>query len=333
MHEPPYPTGPGSPGPPPPGPGYPTPWPGNQSPQPAPRPVVAPDALISPDYSGWWRRGLMIVKAGWRQLLLLQLIVAIVTFALRASTSVALRARPATTADPFDPFGGPNLGGLLTITGVVTVGPLIAAFVSTLTTLASLRLSLAIAAGHPPRIGDALRFAARRAFPLIGWGLLAGLIILAGVCACVLPAFYLAAVFVTLPAVVAFERGNAIGRCFQLFHRSFGAATARTATILVITIAGAVVGWAIAVSINSALTPAGATGTRTAGTASLLALSLIGLAVSTVLSAGLRVLVDPLILTTYADLRARVEPFSTAALVYATSPAQALDTNPPQGWR
>ncbi|HEX8628415.1 MAG TPA: hypothetical protein VF755_09625, partial [Catenuloplanes sp.] len=34
------------------------------------------DPLISPDYAGWWARSMTILRAGWRPLLLLQLVTA-----------------------------------------------------------------------------------------------------------------------------------------------------------------------------------------------------------------------------------------------------------------
>jgi hypothetical protein len=298
---------------PPPGQWQPAPPPGQLiGPGPGGRPPVVADTLVSENYSGWWLRGLAIVQAGWKQLLLVQLIAAVVAFAVRAAVSVAVVRNTNAPArlDPNDPFAAsPTIGNVFSGIGLLATGQVLATLVTVLATLASLRIGLTVVAGGRPALGDMFRFAAMRTLPLIGWSLVAGLTIALGVCLCVVPGFYLAGVFMVLPAVVAFERGNAIGRCFTLFHGSAGVAIARVATIFGLTLAGFAVAWAITAGINALADDAAAAGTVTG--------AVTAAAISTVIIAAVRVLVDPLILTTYADLRARVEPFSVTALVQA----------------
>jgi hypothetical protein len=147
---------------------------------------------------------------------------------------------------------------------------------------------------------------------LIGWGLVAGFIVTLGVCACVLPAVYLYAVFTLLPVVVAVERSNAIRRCFQLFHHDLGAAAARIATILAVT-AGVGLATSIVNSIVNAATglttsPFGVPGpaySQDPGTVVIAAVA--SSLVSAVLAGAVAVLTAPMTLTAYADLRARRE--------------------------
>src|SRR6266508_2332879 len=214
MYEPPYPQGPGQPGapmpggqppdgqwqppgpwPPPPGGWHPSPppspplGPGQPAPQPPTQPAVVADTLVSPTYGGWWLRGLAIVQAGWKQLVLIQLIAAAVAFATRAAAAVVVvnRANDVPTIDPENPFAGPSFGSAFGGLGLIFTGLVLSALVTILATLANLRLGLTIAGGGRPQLGDMFRFAAMRTLPVIGWGLLAGLIITAGVWACVVP--------------------------------------------------------------------------------------------------------------------------------------------------
>ena len=87
------------------------------------------------------------------------------------------------------------------------------------------------------QVVPALKGAARRLFPLIGWGVLAGMLTLVAFLACGLPAFYVAAATAVLAAVVTFGRGGVIARCFRLFHGDLGSSVARIATMAAIAIA------------------------------------------------------------------------------------------------
>jgi hypothetical protein len=164
------------------------------------------------------------------------------------------------------------------------------------------------ATGGQPELASCLAGAARRLFPLIGWGMLAGLILIGGFCACILPGIYFAAVFTIIAPVVAVERGGIISRCFKLFNRDLGASLARVATIGGIALGGGLLA-AVPGAIGGAITdPASAT------TPALVVSELIGVAVSVAISGVLRVLTDPLTVAAYADMRARVEPLSSAVI-------------------
>lgn len=300
----PMPPGPeGEPSPPP----YVAPWVPPQAPPWGPA-AYPQDPLISPDYSGWWRRGVAIAKLVWRQILVLQAIVGVFTFALQtvagAWQSFALRDMERATAAGRDPEFGTFLAG----TGLVLLGSMAVALMAMVATLAAVRIVVQAANGGQPDLGAAVAGAVRRLFPMMGWGLLAGLIVLVGFCACIVPGLYFAAVFFVLAPVVAVERGNAIGRCFKLFHGDLGAALARIATIFGITIGVSVVAGVIGAVGGFVAPPA------TASTGALIATAAITAAVGAVIGGALRILTDPLTVAAYADMRARVEPLSSAML-------------------
>jgi hypothetical protein len=77
------------------------------------------------------------------------------------------------------------------------------------------------AAGRPTTAAHGLRFAAQRALPLMGWWLLAGILIGIGMIMLLVPGLYLMVLFyASLLAVVVVER-QGIGRCLELSSRRF----------------------------------------------------------------------------------------------------------------
>jgi len=105
------------------------------------------------------------------------------------------------------------------------------------------------ASGQEVGAGPALTFAAGRALPLLGWGLLAGLLVALGLILLVIPGLYLIVVFAaSLTGVIMFERAG-IGRSFQLVNPAFGQTLGRLLTFVL----AALVYSAIAGAIVSAL--------------------------------------------------------------------------------
>jgi hypothetical protein len=268
----------------------------------------AGDPLVSPDYSGWWQRTVGIVKAAWKPLLILQAIGAVVALIVRgpAAAYQAVANHDMTAARTAGTTL--NFGPLFASLGLTAVGVVLTLLVGALVTLASVWVVVNTALGRTTAVGDALSRGLRRLGPLIGWQLLASLIILAGVCACVLPAVYFAAVFAVLPAVVAIERGvNPISRCFKLFHGNLGTSVSRIATIFGIFIAGGIVAAIITVPLNIA--------SAGSGTGALVTAGFITTVVGVIVSAVLGVLSAPMTVTAYADIRSRIEPVSTPQIV------------------
>jgi hypothetical protein len=270
------------------------------------------DPLISPDYNGWWTRAIEIVKRAWKPLAGLQAIGLLIALAIQAPVAayVALRSEEveAILANPEQQQEMPDLTPLLAVLGFTLLLALLGLIAAAIITVASVHIGVSSAVGAPVQFGEALKLAGRRVFPLLGWQLLAIPIYVVAVCLCVLPVFYIAAVFTVLPAVVAIERTNAIGRCFTLFHRNLGPSAARTATII---------GISIGVSVLAAIFGSvfDAVGRQAAdGTSGVVIGSVIGSFFAAVLSGALAVLLAPLTLTAYADMRARVEPLNSAVI-------------------
>ena len=262
------------------------------------------DPLISPDAGGWWRRSMAIVKAGWTNLAAIQAIGAVATVTVQVPLQLFLAGQrsgllPTAPTDGAAP-ATPNFSALLAFLGLTLAIAFAAVVVGAVVTIATIHVGVTIAAGGQPRLGPALLAAARRAFPLLGWQLVAGLIMVAGLCACILPFFYLLAVFTLLPAVVAFERTNPISRCFRLFHGSLGPAVGRIAAILGIGLGAGILGSILSGAVGAAggLAPTSAT------TSASVAATVVSTLVSAVIAGGAAVLTGPLTLAAYADLRA-----------------------------
>ncbi|MGE5156132.1 MAG: hypothetical protein ACM3JP_01375 [Betaproteobacteria bacterium] len=292
------------------------------------QPPPPPDPLISPDYSGWWDRGVTIVKRGWRQLVTLQVIglvlaviiqtpvgvyAALARNDLSASLSTTTGANPATPAD---------LGPLLVLIGISLLTTLVAIIVTSIVTLATVRVGVCAAIGTPITTSEALTLAVRRVFPLIGWQLLALPIYLAGVCACGVGVLYVAAVLLVLPVVVAVERRNAIGRCFALFNRNFGASLARVATIAGLSIGAAIVSAVVGAILSTA------THASVPGDSGLIASSIISTVIAAIIGGAVAVFIAPLTLTAYADMRARYEQITTPTIAWELG----IQPPPDQPW-
>jgi hypothetical protein len=271
------------------------------------------DPLISADYAGWWQKNKNLFQGYWRQLALLQGVGAVAALVLRVPAALvqAIQTRGLRDAGQLDSaeIRHAVVSALPALT-VGILGSILAGLVLALISLAGMRLLVTGVTGGQPSIPDALRGALGRLFPLVGWSLLAGLILLVGFCACFVPALYFAAVFAVLPAVVLFERGGVIVRCFKLFHGDFGSSIARVATVIGIAIAVSLVSSSVATIVDTVARA------WSAGTGGLVSGTVIGTLFQVAITAALGVLLTPLVLTTYADERARLEPLHTGILAH-----------------
>ncbi|MEU7907700.1 hypothetical protein [Actinoplanes sp. NPDC049118] len=287
-------------------------YPGSQPAYGAP-PFDPSDPLVSADYAGWWRRGFAVVRRGWRPLALVQAVTAIPALALLIPIGLYEQLAAARSAD--DPFADTfEFGRFLTVIGTAGLAAGLAGLIYAIGTLVSARLVVTIATGGEVRVGRAVRAVLPRVPALIGWSLLAGLIAVAAVFACILPAFYVGAVFVLLPVVVLFEPGNAISRCFRLFNHDFGASVGRIATIVGLSVGGTLLFGAASVVVTMLATGSAFVDPTTADTGAIVASSLLDTVFEGVATLIVGVVVTPLTVAAYADLRARLEPFTTAYL-------------------
>ncbi|XVV13805.1 hypothetical protein ACQP2X_05455 [Actinoplanes sp. CA-131856] len=246
------------------------------------------DPLVSGDYSGWWQRGIFLLRTLWKPMALVQLIGNGPLLVLGGVAAV-----PVTYNGFSDQEWIENPAAALSVIIPII---LIAVLVALIVQLATVEIAVQHVTGRTVSVGDALRTGLRRLPAFIGWGIPAGLLIALGSVFCLLPGIYVAAVMVTLPVIILAERGRVIGRAFDLFHADFGASAGRVATLfgvqLVLGVAEGIVG------VIAGLDPTGVT----------------GIAVSVAFAIGTGVFLAPFLLTTYADLRARREPFTTAQL-------------------
>jgi hypothetical protein len=259
------------------------------------------DPLVSSDFSGWWNKSFRLLRGAWRPIVVLQAISAIpqIVFLVQLDTRTndlvtAINNNPEPTVDDLVALFDPYVSLILPF--------LIALVVGMITGLASMQLMVQQATGQPLSIAKALQAALRRVPAMIGWGIPASLMVGVGLLFCALPGIYLLFVFSVLSAVIMLERGNAISRVFALFHADFGASLAR------VVVAGAVSFGlnTVANIITSPIAAAAGPSTTT---------SIVTQTISGVIALIGGTLTIAMLLTAYADMRARHEPFSTAYLI------------------
>ena len=149
-----------------------------------------------------------MLTRSWQPLLVIQ--IATVVPGMIVAAIVAGAAASQSTAVS---IGGALLG---------LVGGLIVFVVALLAQAASVYVVGKQASGEEVGAGPALSFAAGRALPLLGWGILAAILIGVGFILLVIPGIYLMVVFAaSLTGVIMFERAG-IGRTFSLVNPAFG---------------------------------------------------------------------------------------------------------------
>jgi hypothetical protein len=181
----------------------------------APAPIA--DPLVAADFSDWWAKVLAVLKRSWQPLLLIQIATALPALIVGALIAVIVAAGGG--------WVGVAIGGGLSLILVVAV--------SLLAQGASVYVVTRQAAEQPVGAGEALSFAASRALPLLGWGLLAGILVFIGFLLLVIPGIYLSVVFVAaLTGVIMYERAG-IGRTFELVNRQFWGTFGRLITFAI----------------------------------------------------------------------------------------------------
>lgn len=335
-----FPTPPGAGAP----PGYSAPPPGYGVPPGYPIPPGTPppgfqaemtDPLVSVDFAGWWSRGFALLKAVWRPVALVQLAwvtpVLIVMIAVQLSFMDQLndaaasmdRLNDAAASTQRGVTGNIDLGDVFIPFLVLIPALLVAGLGGLVASGATYQLMIQKVTGQPVSIGAALTASLRRVPALLGWGILAGFAVMLGFICCILPGFYVAAVVSILTAVVMVERGVGLGRCFQLFNTDLGTSISRIATI-----AGLGFGVNVVSSIVTSIVAAisGGTGGFFAQGQVTAASIILQAAVTCLFSVVTGTLFPPLLLTAYADMRARTEPFSTAYLLPTATTAPTSPT-------
>jgi hypothetical protein len=293
-------------------------WSAAGQPQPYPYPYPQPmgfdpaDPLISNDFNGWWQRGSRLVKAAWRPLAVIQAIVAVPALMLLLPAMVifqdrqreALASLEAAVAADTRPDFSQFFAGLPILLPAAALAGLVYVFGQ----LASQQVVVFIATGRTGGlVGPAFLAALKRLPAVIGWYLLTIPVLIVALVLCFFPVIYVGAVLMVLPVVVLLERGNGIGRCFQLFHARIGVSVSRIAAIIGLSFAGGLLLTLLSTIVD--VTIGGSYGTPNT-TATV---------INAVLQGGYYfvsyLVLAPLLVTAYADMRARYEPFTTAYLV------------------
>ncbi|MGQ0479444.1 MAG: hypothetical protein ACT4O0_00205 [Pseudonocardia sp.] len=173
------------------------------------------DHLVPADLGGWFQKIIGVVQRSLVPLLIIQgglAVLSILFNIIIGGSSEDFAASAAADPTAVDPTA---VGGFF---GTLLVGAVLLIVVSVIAGAASMHIALEDAAGGQSSIGRGFSFAAGRALPLIGWTLLAGLMMTIGFILLILPGLYLAIVFsASLLGVVVIERGG-IGRTFALVN-------------------------------------------------------------------------------------------------------------------
>lgn len=178
-------------------------------------PALPPnDPLVPANIGGWFNRIVGVIRRSLATLLVIQFGATLVGAAL-GITALQLTIRWTVSGSSAGPAVGLFLSTLLLmVAGVFAQG-------------VSVYVAIRDAAGEPISVGSTLRFAADRVLPLLGWGIVAGVMTVIGFVVFILPGVYLAIVFsATLEGVVIVER-RSIGRCFKLVKARFWPTAAR----------------------------------------------------------------------------------------------------------
>jgi hypothetical protein len=260
------------------------------------------DPLVtSPDegFNGWFRRLFATLRRSWKSLVL----IALTTYALPVavvSGFLALASRNLVVAPAGDTTRTSiNMGlfGMLVVAGLGAVA--VTSFLSAVANAAAVWSVTREAAGQPAPLGAALGFGFRKGLRLWGWSLLYSLMILAGVCACILPGLYFAlAGCLYIPLALYIRGSNPIGLSFSMVNKSLWPSLGRMA-LLVLMVYGVQLVLSIPVQVIQA-------NSATAGLVASLAVQVVTAPLALALTLGSVLL--------FAELWARQVPTTTANL-------------------
>jgi hypothetical protein len=149
--------------------------------------------------------------------------------------------------------------------------------------------------------GDGLRFAMSRIWPMLGWGLVTGLLTAVGFVLCIAPGIWLGVVFFSgVTGVIAFERGHAFERSFALIKGQWWSMFGRAAMM-------SVLWWGVSFVIGLLTIAIFGTSIGDRSTAAIIASQII----TTVIGLPLAMLLSIAAVIAYAELRSK-ERFTTA---------------------
>jgi hypothetical protein len=280
------------------------------------------DPLVNPPgagVNGWFQRIGGVFKRSWKSLavifaiteLLPAVVLAVAAVLLSASLLIPFQKEIVDASnDQRDPNFDFAFGSVFGFIGIVFVLVFVLLFLQMAGYAAATFVATREAAGLPTTVGEALSYGFRRCFGLTGWNFLAGLLVLAGAIACILPAFYVIAATALVGPLYLFERGRGgqgpISRSFSIFHQNLGRILGRLALIVAIYYGGSIVVSIIENIANAVLGSQDPTVALSGAIAVSVAGAVIGVPLTMFLFVG--------ILLTYAEQRAHEAPVSAPQL-------------------
>jgi hypothetical protein len=198
---------------------------------------AAPDRLVTPvheGFGGWFSRVFATLGRSWLSLVLISwltygLPLAVLVPVFRYQLDRMLVAAPSATGQVS--VDDSRVGTLVVI---ILVAFIVIGFANGVAHAAVVWAVTREAAGQPRSLGGALGYGLRNGLRMFGWGLLYGLLVGVGLCACVAPGLYFALAGCLYVPVALYRRGmHPIGTSFSLVNRNFGAALGRMALLIV----------------------------------------------------------------------------------------------------
>lgn len=259
------------------------------------------DPLVTPPgegFPGWFRRLVEVGRRSWRSILAVSLLSYGIPLAVLGSLTRTAGSRVVVTTGDAVRVNGSRMGPFIVIVLLLVI---VAGYLFGVGQAGVVYCVTREAAGHRVPLGEALRYGARQGLRLWGWSLLYGLMVTAGLCACLLPGLYLALAGCLYVPIALYQPGfNPISFSFTMVNRGFVPALGRMALVL-----GAL--WVVdfVVSLPAAVLGTGSTAGQAVSAIGDLVVSPLGAAVT----------VATVLL--YAELRARTRPTGTPELVAA----------------
>jgi hypothetical protein len=262
----------------------------------------ADDPLVSTDLSSWFSKVFAGMRRSWKSLLIYRLIAVVPSILI----AIALRGFTNQFAQTSRNIRFTIGGGALVLTLVSYLSSIVIYAVATAASAHVLAHdALSESQGSSARVDwqQGLRFGFSRVLPMIGWSLATGLLVGVGFLFCLVPGIYLGVVFfATLTGVVAFERpASVLSRCFELMKGHWWEMFARALLVLV-----AIFIFSCGVGLLSGGFSLATRGSATGSVGSIIA--------SSVLNIPLAMFMSVAAIVTYAELRRKLEPISSAQL-------------------
>jgi hypothetical protein len=195
-----------------------------------PDPSTVTDPLIPHDLAGWFDRADGIVRRSFRPLL------AIMTVSAVISAVHGLTAIPTPPPEPGTDFADQVFAQPVPYL-VAVLSYLVLLLVTSFLQAMAVYMAVRDADGRPTTFGEAARYAAGLAAPLLAWWLVAGLLVLVGSFFLLVPGIYLGVVLLSTVTMVVLVERRGIGRCFALIKGRFWATFGRMLLLTVLTVA------------------------------------------------------------------------------------------------